>query len=131
MPKIIPTGEASWVIQNDDGSVREATSYEVNIAQALMEAGWYQWEFIINFFLSPSKSLEIDFAVYTVPKQTFIFVDGNFWHSGIEKSQDEVERILLFAKSKDFANFPLTVNNQDCATIEAARAWVLKNFGRR
>lgn len=130
MSQVVQTSEDTWVIVNNDGSTLEATSYEANYATALLEAGW-AWEFIINFFITPSRSLEIDFRVFTVPKQTFVFIDGMYFHSGFEAQHDDWERLMLYAKTKSYAMPPLTVKNPDCSTLEAARAHVLRVFGRR
>lgn len=107
------------------------SSYEVNVAIALLKYGW-DFEYLAGWWIGGRK-LEIDFRVFTVPKVLWVFVDGQYYHSGDVREQDRFERIMLFSLTKNIAYPPVSVTNKDCATLEAAEAWVLHEpyLGRR
>lgn len=122
---IVQVGEGQYAIQGKPAG----SSWEVNYAIALSNAKW-EYEYLAAWWIW-GKPLEIDFRVFTVPKVTFIFIDGGRWHSGQEGNNDLWERQSLYVLTKNSANFPITVNNPDTDTYDHAWAHVIRTLGRR
>lgn len=130
---------ASQITKIEDGEV--AASYriqgktvssmpEVYFAIALEKYGW-QFEYRASFFgyQFTRKGLEIDFRVFTTPKQTFVFLDGEYWHgSQNARERDKFERIKLFAAARKYAFEPVVVLASEAETPELAEATVSKLF---
>lgn len=125
LPGEIINLDGIWFIQGK----QVGSSYEVNYALALSNAGW-EYEYLAGWWIH-GKKLEIDFRVFGIPRVWFVFIDGAVWHDGDESQQDRWERLQLFTQTKDFANFPITVTNPDCDTYDHAWAHVNRTFGRR
>lgn len=123
--EIVQLGEDSYTIQGK----MAGSSWEVMYAIALSNANW-QYEYLAAWWII-GKPLEIDFRIFTVPKVSFVFIDGGVWHAGEEAQNDKIERLRLYDVTKTFANEPITVTNPDCQTYDACWAHVLKTFGKR
>lgn len=110
---------------------RAGSSYEVNMAIALSNAGW-EYEYLAAWWIH-NKPLEIDFRTYTRPKITWLFVDGAVWHSGQESQQDKIERLQLHSLTRSFANEPIVAHNADCDNYDHAWQYVISQpyLGRR
>lgn len=127
MPReITDLGGGQYLIQ---GMVPDS-DWEVLFAIALSNAGW-QYQYSPYWWLTGARSLQIDFRVFTIPKTTFVFLDGAVWHQGQGSQQDKVERLELYALTKAFANEPLTLTNEDIFNYDACWKTVTKIFGRK
>lgn len=124
-PEIQDLGDGNYIVQ---GKMPDS-DWEVAYAIALSNAGW-QYEYLAGWWIN-GKMLQIDFRIFTTPKETFLFIDGAVWHSGDESQQDKVERLMLYAATKSFAYEPITVNNPDCNTYDACWNHVIRTFGRK
>lgn len=124
-PGIFQVGEQTYTIQGK----QVGSSYEVNYAIALSNAGW-QYEYLASWWIN-GRPLEIDFRLFTIPKISWVFIDGLVWHSGGESQNDKIERLRLYDLTKSFANEPITVTNPDCDSYDHAWAHVIRTFGRK
>lgn len=118
-------GDGNYLVQ---GKMPDS-DWEVMYAIALSNAGW-TYEYLAGWWIN-GKMLQIDFRVFTIPKENFVFIDGAVWHQGDESQHDKIERLMLYAATKSFANEPITVNNPDCNTYDACWKHVLRTFGRK
>lgn len=106
---------------------------EVYFAIALEKYGW-EFEYQASFFgyQFTRKGLSIDFRVFTIPKQTFVFLDGSWWHgSPNARERDKFERVKLFAAAKKYAYEPVVVIASEAETQDLADGTVSKLFGRK
>jgi len=121
-PDITDLGDGNYLIQG----IAPDSDWETMIAIALSNAGW-QYKFQLLYWIN-GDSLSIDFYVFTIPKETFLFVDGAAFHSGNDAQQDEIERLQLAVHAKK----PIVVaRNPDCETYDACWNFVTRTFGRR
>ena len=121
-PDITDLGDGNYLVQG----IAPDSDWEVLYAIALHNAGW-EYKFQMLYWIN-GDSLSIDFYVFSIPKETFVFVDGQYYHSGNNSQQDNIERLQLAVASKK----PIVeVHNADCNTYDACWAHVTKTFGRR
>lgn len=118
-----------WFIESNGVWKKAGSSYEVNYALALLKFGW-DAEYLAGWWIGAVRKLEIDFRVFTIPKITWVFIDGAVWHAGNNANVDRWEREMLYAYTRNFAWEPIAVLNPDCETLEAAEAHVARTFGR-
>lgn len=123
---IMQLGEDVYTIQ---GKLADSL-YDLRAAIALSNAN-HRYEYLASWWIVGNR-LEIDFRIMTtVPKMSWLFLDGDQWHKGDESQHDQVERLRLYDATKTFANEPYVAKNPDCDTYEHMYAYVVKNFGRR
>lgn len=127
LPPIITDVGGEWYIQGK----RSDSDWEVLYCIALWNAGWRNMFEYKDYFWINGRPLQIDLRVFTVPKQSFVFLDGIIWHTGDDSQQDQWERQQLFMLTKNYANPPIVVKNPDLQTYEACLAHVGRTFGTR
>lgn len=75
-----------------------ASVEEWRVSVSLGKAGLdYIFQWIPPIFVAGERgSTIVDFLVMTAPLPTPLFVDGEYWHSGVQAAQDEMVRARLF-----------------------------------
>lgn len=121
-PDISDLGDGNYLIQG----IEPDSDWETMYCIALSNAGW-DYKFQLLYWIN-GDSLSIDIYVFTIPRETFVFIDGKKWHTGNDAQQDEIERLQLAVHAKK----PIVVVlNEDCNTYDACWAHVTRTFGRR
>jgi hypothetical protein len=119
---ITDLGDGNYLVQG----IEPDSDWEVMYCIALSNAGW-DYKFQLLYWIN-GDSLSIDIYLFTIPRETFIFIDGKKWHGGNDAQQDEIERLQLSVHAKK----PIVVVlNEDCSTYDACWAHVTRTFGRR
>lgn len=105
-----------WYIQD-----KLATSYEYNVARALEKLD-LEFEFQVSFFGGRRLrgGIIVDFWVFTKPLPTPLWVHGEYWHKGRQRTIDLMQQATLFAFLAGAAAQGVVLWGQDVETEEKA-----------
>src|SRR4030043_1414668 len=101
---------------------------EWRVANSLTKFGW---EYIYQASVMGGRSLRggqvIDFLVETVPKQTALYVQGEYWHGSKQESKDKLLQAYAFGPLQLLVE---VVTGDQLETQEESDKPILKIFGR-
>lgn len=108
---------------------QRATSYEWNVAWALDRVG-LEYLFQVDYLGGRRLrgGMVVDFLVYTKPLSTPLWVNGDYWHTGRTKAEDELKKAKLYSQVHGECNYPITFWGKDCETKEVALSSVKRTF---
>lgn len=129
IPRIIdhvPEGEQP---QRYEVEGKKATSYEWNVAQALETVG-LEYIFQMSYFGGRQLrgGIVLDFLVFTRPLPTPLWVHGEYWHQGKQRTVDLMQRATMFLFMAGEAAMGEVIWGEDCKTPEDALQAVKKLF---
>lgn len=110
------------------------SAYEWNMAKALWFYGWddfmYQVGVLGGYEVRGGQTL--DFLVPTRPMWTALAVDGGYWHSNASKEQLKDAALLRGLRAKGYRvnNEVLHAKDKHCVTVDDAKQFVFRHFGR-
>ena len=105
--------------------------YEWRVAVALWK---YKWNFAYQVQYFGGRRLPggqvIDFLVFTLPKPTPVYVQGEHWHGGIREENDIIKINLLWSRMKNSIRKPEIFQGKDLHNQKDTNNLVLWTFGR-
>lgn len=106
---------------------KRATSYEWNVATALDELKIKFW-FQVGFFggRKLKGGLIVDFIIDTVPLPTPVWVHGEYWHKGQQRTIDQMQRVTLFAYMGGSLQKGVVIWGDEVKTVEDAKVAIKK-----
>jgi len=126
---VIQIGENDYLIVDRTGRAKGAQSVNNAYVAMALDKVEHIYDFRETYQLPGlPKGVEIDFEVLMVPKRTFVFVDGEYFHGdSTTKDRDKLERELLWAHTRSFANPIQVLLGSETDTPELAEQAVLGN----
>jgi len=108
---------------------QKASSYEWNVAWALEQAG-LEYIFQVDYLGGRRLmgGLVVDFLVKTAPLSTPLWVNGDYWHTGKQATEDEMKKAMLYSMTSHECNKAVTFWGKDCSTKEAALSSVKREL---
>lgn len=108
---------------------KKATSYEWNVAQALDTVG-LEYIFQMSYFGGRQLrgGIVLDFLVFTAPLATPLWVHGEYWHMGKQRTIDEMQRATMFLFMAGEATMGQVIWGEECKTPEDALVAVKRLF---
>lgn len=107
------------------------SSYEWNVAKALWKLGW---EFSYQVPVMGGSQIRggqvLDFLVHTVPLQTAVIVNGDYWHQTDQEYKNDQLMSALFREGHSVNNVPVVLWRAQAQTYEAALAFLNTKLGK-
>ena len=109
---------------------KKATSYEWNVAQALEKIG-LEYIFQMSYFGGRNLrgGIVLDFLVFTKPLPTPLWVHGEYWHMGKQRTIDQMQRATMFLFMAGEAAMGVVLWGEDVKTEDLALSAVKRLFG--
>ena len=105
-----------------------ASVEEFRVANSLTKLGW---DYIYQASVMGGRNLRggqvIDFLVETVPVQTALYVQGEYWHRSATEQKDKLMQDITFGTLKLLVE---VVTGDQLETQEESDSVILKIFGR-
>jgi hypothetical protein len=91
----------------------------------------YGWEYIYQASVNGGRNMRggqvIDFLVETAPKQTALYIQGEYWHGSKQENKDELLQAYAFGPLQLLVEI---LTGDQLETQEESDAAVLELFGR-
>ncbi len=91
----------------------------------------YGWEYIYQYPINGGRNLRggsiPDFLVMTHPKNTALYVQGEYWHGSKQQEEDELEQAFAFGPLQLLIE---VVTGDQLKTQEESDSTILGIFGR-
>jgi len=119
------TAGSNYTVQGQQASQEE---YFVGLALDRLKLDYYfQWDVLGG---RQFRGFVLDFLVITRPHYTPLWVDGRYWHSGSQKSEDRrQEMILRQVYGNDFLP-AVRIYDDELKTVEEAYSVVRRKLNR-
>ena len=105
-----------------------ASVEEWRVSQSLTKFGW---DFVYQQAIAGGRNLRggqvIDFLVMTVPKNTALYVQGEYWHGSKQQEKDEILQAFAFGPLQLLVE---VVTGDQLKTQEESDKTILGIFGR-
>lgn len=118
-----PAGE-QYKVQGAD-----ASNYEWRVAVALDKLGLpYMFQYEVLGGRTRRGGIVLDFLVFTVPLSTPVWVNGEYWHTGEQASEDKLVQALLAANAPGEFAEPVVLWGNQLQTLDDALSAVKAAF---
>lgn len=109
---------------------KNASSYEVNFAMALEDAG-LEYLFQVEYWGGRSLpgGMVLDFLVFSEPMRTPVYINEDYWHSGQRAEIDKLQQATLELFGAGRTAPVLALFRQDVENYAVARKTVREEFG--
>ena len=105
--------------------------YEWNVARALGALGWkFAYQVPVKGGREVRGGQVLDFLVYTVPLDTAVIVNGDYWHQTDEEYKINELMSALAREGKSVNTEPVVLWQKEAATYEAAYSFLNMKIGK-
>ncbi len=101
---------------------------EWRVANSLTKFGWeFQYQVSVNGGRNLRGGQVIDFLVETAPKQTALYIQGDYWHGSAQQTKDELLQAYAFGPLQLLVE---VVTGDQLETQEESDETISQLFGR-
>ena len=107
------------------------SAYEWNVARALWTLGWtFTYQLPVLGGKKVHGGQVLDFLVHTVPLETAVIVNGNYWHQTDEDFKNNELMSALIRYGYAVNRQPIIMKMAQAGTYEAAYAFLNSKIGK-